>query len=98
MDTTNTAQTGTTDTRDVLATLRDRLQARGIQATGPFPGSPSPEWDYLELPDGRHVHVQRDGYGYWQALLYEGRDIVRMADTDAGDWPGDPVAVRECEP
>lgn len=43
------------------------------------------------MDDGRHVHAHMDGNGYWQALTYEGRDLVRMADVDAGDWPGDRV-------
>lgn len=79
------------DARDVLAALRDALNARNIRAAGPFPGRPSPEWDYLTLPGGRRVHTQRDANGYWQALVFEGGEIVRMADVDGGDWPGDPT-------
>lgn len=82
----------TESTREVLTALRDRLDRRGVSATGPHRGDPSPEWDYLELPaSGRHVHVQLDNAGYWQALVYKGSDLVRMADVDAGDWPGDPT-------
>lgn len=77
------------DTREILAALRDRLRARGVEVFGPYPGRPSPEWDYLQLPNARHVHAQRDANGYWQALVFEGRDVVRMADVDGGDWPGD---------
>lgn len=91
MDTDYSAHAAETDTRAVLAALRDRLRAQGIPATGPFPGPPSPEWDYLKLPGGRHVHTQRDSNGYWQALVFVGREVVRMADVDGGDWPGDPV-------
>lgn len=80
----------TTDTRAVLGLLRDRLRAREVEVYGPYPGYPSPQWDYLDLDDGRHVRVQRDSNGYWQALLFEGHEVVRMADVDAGDWPGDP--------
>lgn len=83
------------DTREILAALRDRLHARNVTATGPFPGR-AYGWDYLQLGNGRHVHVQLDSAGYWQALVYDGEDLVRMADVDAGDWPGDPV--REGEP
>lgn len=79
------------DTASTLRALRDRLQERGIKVTGPHTGQPSPDWDFLELPNGRHVHVQLDSAGYWQALTYEGPQIVRMADVDGGDWPGDPV-------
>lgn len=91
MDTITEEMAHTGDTRAVLAALRDGLQTQGIPATGPFPGRPSPEWDYLELPGGRHVHTQRDSNGYWQALVFEGREVVRMADVDGGDWPGDPT-------
>lgn len=80
-----------TDTQAILALLRDGLRARGVEVYGPHPGRPSPEWDYLDLDDGRHVHVQRDSNGYWQALLFQGLEVVRMADVDAGDWPGDPT-------
>lgn len=80
------------ETTSILETLRDRLIECGLTATGPHRGSPSPEWDYIDLPKvARRVHVQRDSGGYWQALIYEGRDLVRMCDPDAGDWPGDPV-------
>lgn len=74
-----------TDTRAVLAQLRDNLHARGVEAIGPFPGWPSA---YLELPNGRRVHAMLDHNGFWQAHVYEGRDLVRMADVDGGDWPG----------
>lgn len=79
------------ETTATLCELRERLNARGIEATGPHRGAPSPEWDYIWLPSGRHVHVQLDSAGYWQALIYDGPQIVRMADVDGGDWPGDPV-------
>lgn len=79
------------ETTLVLRKLRDRLNERGVAATGPHRGIPSPEWDYVGLPSGRHVHVQLDSGGYWQALMYEGERLVRIADVDGGDWPGDPV-------
>lgn len=74
-----------------LCALRDRLVERGVRATGPHRGVPSPEWDYLSLPGGRHVHVQKDANGYWQALIYKGETLTRMADVDATGWPGDRV-------
>lgn len=80
------------ETTEQLVILRDRLTERGLTVTGPHTGKGSPEWDYLELPTiRRHVHVQLDSAGYWQALVYEGEHLVRMADVDGGDWPGDPV-------
>lgn len=91
MDTSTARIHAETDTRAVLLALRDCLRARGVEADGPLPGRPSPEWDYLELAGRRQVCVQRDSNGYWQALVFEGREVVRMADVDGGDWPGDPV-------
>lgn len=88
MEARDTAYTTETDTCAVLAELRDRLHHRGVEAIGPFPGWPSP---YLELEDGRRVHARLDRNGYWQALVFEGRDVVRMADIDGSDWPGDPT-------
>lgn len=76
-----------------LHLLRDALAGRGLRVDGPHTGRPSPAWDYLNvhLPGGRkrHVHVVPDGNGCWQAQIYEGKKLVRMADGDGRDWPGD---------
>lgn len=79
------------DTTRTLHVLRAPLRRRGIDATGPYTGSPSPTWGFLHLPDGRHCHAIRDENGYWQVLVYDGRQLVRMADADAKSWPGDRV-------
>lgn len=84
------------DTTQIQA-LKDTLEAKGEHITGPHSGHPSPEWDYLELPErGWHVHIVKDGYGIDQALIYDGKaqsraPLVRIADPDGSDWPGDPV-------
>lgn len=77
------------ETSATLHDLRAALNERGVKATGPHRGLPTPEWDYLSLPGGRHVHVQRDDNGYWQALVYKGDTLARIADVDATGWPGD---------
>ncbi len=78
------------DEGEVLADLRKALVARGIAASGPHPGGCFSGGDYL-LIDGPRAYAQLDRYGYWQILVYLDGRLVRMADPDGGDWPGDPV-------
>lgn len=88
-------QTVTTDTGAVLATLRDNLRTRDVDVYGPYPGCRHPwhpEPYYLKLDDGQHVHAHIDGNGFWQALIFDGGSLARMADVDGRDWPGDSAA------